>query len=128
MIASCTKCSCCSKTEKSNCQFESQTAKTGNCGKQETVGNRKLWETSKRRLKPTWRRSSSPPSRRPALGRVGEELPPSLARLAPPPIKGGARLLLETHKFPPLISGLEPFGLELLIALACGLEPSNWCV
>src|SRR5215216_5059045 len=75
MIASCTKCSCCSKTEKSNCQFESQTAKTGNCGKQETVGNRKLWETSKRSLKPTWRRSSSPPSRRPALGRVGEGLP-----------------------------------------------------
>src|SRR5215216_3853026 len=45
MIASCTKCSCCPKyriklnpkTEKSNVQFESQTAK-----------NKKLWETSKR--------------------------------------------------------------------------------
>ena len=42
MIASCTKCSCCPKyriklnpkTEKSNVQFESQTAKTRNCGKQ----------------------------------------------------------------------------------------------
>ena len=123
MIASCTKCSCCPKyriklnpkTEKSNVQFESQTAKTRNCGKQARGVGTNLEEELD---------SSRPaPSPRPSWG--GTPSLPWRAK-APPPIKGGAGLLLETHKFPHLISGLEPFGLELLIALACGLEPSNW--
>ena len=82
--------------------------------KQETVENRKLWETGNcgkqaRGVGVDLEEEflSSKPAA--SLGRVGEGLPPSLARLAPPPIKGGAGLLLETHKFLPLISGLEPF-------------------
>ena len=103
MIASCTKCSCCPKyriklnpkTEKSNVQFESQTAKTRNCGKQARgVGNRLGGGVSS-------------PSRRANQGRLGEGLP-SPGR-ASPPIKGGAGLPPRTHKFLSSTSGLEPF-------------------
>ena len=73
MIASCTKCSCCPKyriklnpkTEKSNVQFESQTAKTRNCGKQARGVGVDLEEEFL---------SSKPAA---SLGRVGEGLPPS---------------------------------------------------
>src|SRR5215216_7484669 len=93
MIASCTKCSCCPKyriklnpkTEKSNVQFESQTAKTRNCGKQARGVGTNLEEES----------HSSKPA--PALGRVGEGLPPSPG--APPPptyIRRGRAPLLHT--------------------------------
>ena len=45
--------------------------------KQETVGNKQ------EELESTWMRSPTPPSRRPALGRVGEGLPPSPGAPAP---------------------------------------------
>src|SRR3954462_7937142 len=87
MIASCTKCSCYSKsriklnpkTEKSNGQFESQTAKTRNCGKQARGGQNRVGEGIPH---PTGGAST-----RPSWG--GTPLPP-LARRPPPPIKGGA--------------------------------------
>ena len=99
MIASCTKCSCCPKyriklnpkTEKSNVQFESQTAK-----------NKKLWETSKR----SWNQPGGGVGLLQAgaqpKAELGRDSLPPLARQDPPPIKGGAGLLLDTQVSYPL--------------------------
>ena len=64
--------------------------------KQETVGNKQ------EELEPTWRRSWTPPGRRPAQGRVGEGLPPSLARQAPSHLykEGQGSLLAHTSSYP----------------------------
>ena len=53
--------------------------------KQETVGNKQ------EELEPTWRRSWTPPGRRPAQGRVGEGLPPSPGAPRPPSHKRRGR-------------------------------------